>query len=302
MQTFYSNGKLLITGEYVVLDGALSLALPTKFGQSLIIESINDQKLVWKSFDEKEEIWFEDTFSINEIASGFSNPCNDLSNRIIQIFNAAKTLNPDFLNTKNGYKVSTHLTFPRNWGLGTSSTLINNIAKWADVNAYELLEKTFGGSGYDIACAQNNHPITYQLKQRFPQVNKVNFNPTFKNQLFFVYLNKKQNSRDGIASYKLNKGNINFAFSEINDITNKIIEASTLSNFESLITRHETIISKIIKIKPIKDLLFNDFKGSIKSLGAWGGDFILVTSEENPSAYFKNKGYNTIIPYLDMVL
>ena len=56
MQTFYSNGKLLITGEYVVLDGALSLALPTKFGQSLIIESINDQKLVWKSFDEKEEI------------------------------------------------------------------------------------------------------------------------------------------------------------------------------------------------------------------------------------------------------
>ena len=32
-QTFYSNGKLLITGEYVVLDGAKALALPTKFGQ-----------------------------------------------------------------------------------------------------------------------------------------------------------------------------------------------------------------------------------------------------------------------------
>ena len=57
MQTFYSNGKLLITGEYVVLDGALSLALPTKYGQSLIVESINDQKLVWKSFDEKEDVW-----------------------------------------------------------------------------------------------------------------------------------------------------------------------------------------------------------------------------------------------------
>ena len=99
MQTFYSNGKLLITGEYVVLDGALSLAIPTKFGQSLIVESIDDQKLVWKSFDEKEEIWFEETFSIDEIASGFSNPRNDVSNRIIQILNAAKTLNPDFLNT-----------------------------------------------------------------------------------------------------------------------------------------------------------------------------------------------------------
>lgn len=302
MQTFYSNGKLLITGEYVVLDGALSLALPTKFGQSFIVESIDDQKLVWKSFDEKEEIWFEDTFSINEIGSGFLNRRNDVSNRIIQILNAAKTLNSDFLKTKSGYKVSTHLTFPRNWGLGTSSTLINNIAEWANVNAFELLEKTFGGSGYDIACAQSNFSITYQLKQGVQKVTEINFNPDFKNQLYFVYLNKKQNSRDGIASYKMNKGNINSAISEINDITNKIIEVSTLSNFESLITQHETIISKIIKIKPIKDLLFNDFKGSIKSLGAWGGDFILVTSEENPVAYFKTKGYKTIIPYLDMVL
>lgn len=302
MQTFYSNGKLLITGEYVVLDGALSLALPTKFGQSLIVESINDQKLVWKSFDVKKDIWFEDTFSINEIAMGFSNPQNDVSNRIIQILNAAKTLNPDFLNKKSGYKISTNLTFPRNWGLGTSSTLINNIAQWANVNAFELLEKTFGGSGYDIACAQNNFSLTYQLKRGVPMVTEIDFNPDFKNQLYFVYLNKKQNSRDGIASYKLNKGNIDSAISEINNITSKIIEVSTLSNFESLITQHEIIISKIIKIKPIKDLLFNDFRGSIKSLGAWGGDFILVTSEENPAAYFKNKGYNTIIPFIDMVL
>ena len=34
-KTFYSNGKLLITGEYVVLDGAKALALPTKYGQNL---------------------------------------------------------------------------------------------------------------------------------------------------------------------------------------------------------------------------------------------------------------------------
>ena len=33
----YSNGKLLISGEYVILDGALSLAVPTLFGQYLEI-------------------------------------------------------------------------------------------------------------------------------------------------------------------------------------------------------------------------------------------------------------------------
>jgi hypothetical protein len=29
-KTFYSNGKLLITGEYLVLDGAKAFALPKK--------------------------------------------------------------------------------------------------------------------------------------------------------------------------------------------------------------------------------------------------------------------------------
>jgi mevalonate kinase len=301
MQKYYSNGKLLITGEYLVLDGALSLALPTKFGQSLQIDSINDPKLVWESFDEKETVWFNDEFVLDEIASGFSNPNNDVSKRIIQILNAVKTLNPDFLIAKNGLKISNYLTFPKNWGLGTSSTLINNIAQWGHVNPYDLLEKTFGGSGYDIACAQNNHAITYQLQEGKPIITQADFNPEFQEHLYFVYLNKKQNSRDGIASYKANKENSTSAISEINDITSKIIDCITLKDFDYLITQHETIISKIIKQEPVKHLLFNDFNGSIKSLGAWGGDFILASSVENPSTYFKNKGYNTIVPFADMV-
>ena len=44
-QTFYSNGKLLITGEYVVLDGAKALALPTKFGQSLLVKDRKSTRL-----------------------------------------------------------------------------------------------------------------------------------------------------------------------------------------------------------------------------------------------------------------
>jgi mevalonate kinase len=42
---FYSNGKFLITGEYLILDGAKSLAVPTKFGQELKIDS-NDSKFI----------------------------------------------------------------------------------------------------------------------------------------------------------------------------------------------------------------------------------------------------------------
>ncbi len=302
MQKYYSNGKLLLTGEYVVLDGAISLAVPTKHGQSLYIESIDAPKIIWTSLDELGNTWFEDTFLIEQINSNFSNIENDISKRIIQILNAAKQLNPFFLNTYKGFKITTSLTFPKNWGLGTSSTLINNIAQWANVDAFELLKLTFGGSGYDIACAQNNSPITYQLLKNAIAVNQVDFNPRFKEHLYFVYLNKKQNSRDGIATYNTNKSNLSSIISEINDITTNIISCKTLETFDSLITNHESLISRIIKQDTVKDLLFKDFKGSIKSLGAWGGDFVLATCKENPENYFKNKGFYTIIPYEDMVL
>ena len=116
MTKFYSNGKLLVTGEYAVLDGALSLALPTKFGQSLEIKTINQPEIIWESFDEKNNIWFEDSFAIDEIASGFKNPNNDVSKRIIQILKAVNTLNPDFLNTNNGFKISTKLDVSKKLG------------------------------------------------------------------------------------------------------------------------------------------------------------------------------------------
>ncbi|MFT6748973.1 MAG: hypothetical protein ACJAQ1_000901, partial [Flavobacterium sp.] len=39
-----------------------------------------------------------------------------------------------------------------------------------------------------------------------------------------------------------------------------------------------------------------------KSLGAWGGDFVMIISENNPKSYFKAKGYETILTYNEMIL
>ena len=36
---FYSNGKVLLTGEYAVLNGSLSLALPSIYGQYLEVKN-----------------------------------------------------------------------------------------------------------------------------------------------------------------------------------------------------------------------------------------------------------------------
>ncbi len=306
MEHFYSHGKLLLTGEYVVLDGALALAVPSKYGQSLTIEKGAAGLLKWTSLDENNEIWFSTVFTIhdNELTIG-NTSLNELSERLLQIFNAAKQLNPKFLTEDVGYQVSTILEFPKNWGLGTSSTLITNIAQWAKIDPYTLLEFTFGGSGYDIACASATKSLTYHLEhiqnniQR--HINTVDFTPPFMENLYFVFLNQKQNSRDGIKQYRQHTTNVSVEIESINTITQRMIDCPSLSSFQQLINDHEQIISTLIKETPIKKRLFNDFNGSIKSLGAWGGDFVLVASNKNPSSYFKAKGYDIILSYTDMV-
>jgi mevalonate kinase len=225
-----------------------------------------------------------------------------IAENLKEILLETRKLNPAFLNSEKGFLVKTKLNFPRNWGLGTSSTLINNIANWAKVNPYKLLENTFGGSGYDIACAQHNSPILFTKNDTEIVVEEVNFNPTFIDQLYFVYLNKKQNSREGIERYKKIKGNLTSEIKQISDLANDFLTCEKLTDFERLMKEHEQIVSKTIQLKPIQAELFSDYFGQTKSLGAWGGDFILATGNEDTQNYFNQKGFSTIIPYQKMVL
>ena len=300
---FYSNGKLLITGEYLVLDGAKAFALPTKKGQNLVIEDGHNNQIIWKSYDADGSIWFDDTILFSEITTAEKTKEDSIRATLIKILREAYLLNSDYITKSNGFKITTQLTFPRNWGLGTSSTLINNIAQWLKIDAFKLLKNSFGGSGYDIACAQNDTPIIYQLDRGVPTSKQITFNPQFTNQLYFVYLNKKQSSKNAIAAYKINKKNNLSRTIAINDvITSEVLNATTIQSFASAIQKHEVQMSIILETQTIKESLFPDFNGVIKSLGAWGGDFVLVLSEDNPSEYFAAKGYETIVTYKDMIL
>ncbi len=306
---YYSNGKLLITGEYAVLDGALSLALPTKYGQSLTISSIEGDNIVWKSYTNTEEIWFETTLEPADIKqyvpvskTGTTTLEASVRETLLRILNAAYHLNSNFLKNTKGLMVETHLNFPRDWGLGSSSTLINNIAQWAQVDAFKLLWDSFSGSGYDIACAQHKTPILYHLKKDIPVVEAVSFDPPFKNQLYFIHLNQKQNSRDGIAQYRERESDLLHLISAVNRITKKLLKCKDFQEFNALIDEHEQLIADNLQMETVKAKLFPDFPGSIKSLGAWGGDFILATGTKETISYFNKKGFKTVIPYSEMIL
>ncbi len=308
---YYSNGKLLISGEYVVLDGALSLALPTTYGQFLEVAEIETPVLKWKSLDLNGVVWFEwmvDLVKFQEnpskIELDFAEPkVQQIANTLLTILIAARELNPHFLNSNKGYSATTKLTFPRDWGLGSSSTLLNNIAQWAGIDAYQLLWRTMGGSGYDIACAKHNRPILYTLKKNNPIVEEIPFNPPFKEQLYFVYLNQKQSSADGILNYSALNFDKQKAISEISDITKEMVSCMDAMHFSKLMDSHEMILSTILGRKTVKELLFPRFPGAIKSLGAWGGDFIMVLGNKNTTAaHFKGKNHPTVLTYAQMVL
>jgi mevalonate kinase len=301
---FRASGKLLLTGEYFVLDGAVALALPTQSGQTMQVVENQYEKIVWNSFDANGTSWFQGVFGL---PSGEYETGNDEESgrRLSQIFNAILQQKPTFFQQYQGLHVETRLEFPRQWGLGSSSTLLANLARWSGTDAYALLRHTFGGSGYDLACAQAQGPILYQLHHGKPRVQAVMFKPIFYQNLYFIYLGKKQNSREGIARYREKVQQQPAIVLQISTLTEQFMMCKDLPTFESLIRAHESVVSATLELPRAKDLYFQDFPGEIKSLGAWGGDFVLAASaygQEETKAYFNEKGFDIVIPYESIIL
>lgn len=299
-----TNGKLLLTGEYFVLNGAIALAMPTKLGQNFTIrETINNKDLFWESFDYQRNKWFEGQFDWDNLQVK-SSTHSSVSERLLQIFTAIKTLSPDLSNLKSGLHFQSFLDFPGNWGLGSSSTLIAALAKWAEVDPYDLLRQTFGGSGYDLACAISGEPILYQIQAEASQFIQVPFFPSFHEQLYFVFLNQKQNSRTGIQRYRELVSPTAEDRKIVSQFSLDLLQAKDLPSFKKVLNAHESFISKKLQLPKVKDQLFGDYWGAVKSLGAWGGDFVLATSAKSKAAtlaYFREKGMETVIPFAEMI-
>jgi len=301
-KSFESRAKLMISGEYLVLKGAGSLAVPLQFGQKLTVaENEGKSSVIWKSMINN-DLWFTTTLLLPDFRIVNTNR-PDLSDTLRRILEAAKALNPNFLESGHEHQVTSVMDFDPQWGIGSSSSLISNIAYWADCDPFKLNYQIFNGSGYDIACARSAKPIVYELKDNQPHYRKANFYPSFHKQLYFVYLNQKQNSKESIR--KLDLSNITTAhIKDISNLTIDIEQATNLETFQSKINEHEALIAGITHQMPVKTVLFNDFSGSVKSLGAWGGDFVLAASSEsddNIFKYFKNKNLNTIFRYNEIV-
>lgn len=301
---FKANGKLLLTGEYLVIDGASALALPLSLGQTLSTQVFTGDTLRWVASDIN-GAWFEAEFSIDQF-SVLKSSDEKIAVSLQKVLRIAKELNASSaLNT--GIIVRTHLNFDRFLGLGSSSTLISLVASLFKVDKYKLHRLVSDGSGYDVACTESDNPIIFQRESKDKgSIRNINFNPPFSDCMWFAYLGKKQDTNNEIARYKsLNTGLITCEIRDISDITIKLVETKDLTNFVSLIELHEKIIGDILGRTVIKQQMFNDFKGSVKSLGAWGGDFVLAVTDKGEKYlkdYLLAHDIYTVLRFKDYVL
>jgi len=300
---FTSHGKLLLFGEYAVIDGAKSLAIPCKKGQSLEIKPHRGSDLIWECYDHNDELWFEAQISLYDFSSVRTSD-EGTSKFIQKLLKGAVRYNTEFLNKWNGFKAINRIDFPITWGLGSSSTLINNVANWAQINPFHLHFRISSGSGYDIACTEAEGPIVYQLRDDELNYQEIDFNPDFLSQVYFMYLGNKQSSESAIYHYSKNVKRRKALAKEVSVLTDKALSDTNLKDFMETIDTHETLLAKELGMQCVKAARFPDFEGSIKSLGAWGGDFVMIAteqSEEETKAYFTEKGYDVFMPYHEML-
>jgi mevalonate kinase len=304
--SFYASAKLLLTGEYLVLKGAKALAVPLKKGQSLEVEEAEIQGVGTIEWEARvlDQMWFSAVFNLPDLEV-YNTENEVVAINLRKIFEAIVLMRPMAFRSGIRYRFTTRSDFDHSWGFGSSSALIVNLARWAGLDPMELCFKVSGGSGYDVAVAGSTGPILYWLDHGKPFSAPAIFNPDFKNQIWFVYLGCKQDTRKGIAGFLSGAFVSPRDMDTMNELTEEFLTVTKLDDLMRIMYRHEVLLSGILKQSRIRLSMFRDFIGETKSLGAWGGDFAMVATpmpESYVRTYFSLKGLTTVFGFEELVL
>jgi mevalonate kinase len=299
--TYRANGKLLLTGEYLVLHGAKAIAMPLNVGQKMVV-SYDDstQNIRWQALY-GDQIWFScelDSADFSVLAT--TDP--EKATTLVRILLAIRSLNPDF-SLAPGTSFKTTIEANPEWGLGSSSTLLSLLSQFVNVDPFVLNEMVFQGSGFDIACATAAGPIFYTRNQ---MAVLISLDYPFADRLFLVYSGQKKGTAQEVRLFLKEKQVSEFQIAEMSALSEEFAICCNQDDFNRLVQIHEAIIGKLIGETPVQKEFFGDFDGAIKSLGAWGGDFFLASASKwtfgEVTKYFENKGLTTVFKWDDLIL
>lgn len=298
--TYHANGKLLLTAEYLVLHGAKAIALPLKVGQHLSVsENDSSESITWQAFYDH-QVWFSCEFSTIDF-SIITTSHSGKAETLRKLFQTIKRLNPDF-QPKGGTELKTVLDTNPEWGFGSSSTLVSLLSQWSGADPFLLNELVFQGSGFDIACANADGPIFYIRNKK---VKPIDLDYEFSDKLFLLYSGHKMKTNSEVSTFLKKTKPSDQLIHEVSALSDAFASCTNQNKFNELILLHENRIGDLIGKTPVKQEYFEDFEGEIKSLGAWGGDFYLISTTlpfSMVKKYFENKGLSTLLRWNDWIL
>lgn len=287
---FQAPGKLLLSGEYAVLDGAQAISCPSHKGQFLEVqEKAKSSTLEWHALTEDDHCWLQLSLSSEGeiLQSNDSAKAELIRDLLLDAFDGEIPV---------GLRVETKLNFKREWGLGSSSTLIALVAKWAQKDAMDLFFKHLKGSGYDVATALEKKPISYQIiadkKANWAQVSL----PKVLEKSYFLYLGEKQISSTEVVRY-VNLERKPDLIKSISQLSAALLSISSEKELIDWMAKHEQITGQLIQQEGHREKRFPQLKGGFKSLGAWGGDFVWIMSLSGDLEYLNELGYHEVFPF-----
>ena len=284
MRSYFATGKVMLTGEYLVMNGFDCIALPTKLGQWMHVwdfDTPDDSSdfILYQAKDLHGNVWFETKILLPNFE--LVDPAQIENIQADRLVGILKLADSDFWETGKSWRIETQLEFERVWGLGSSSTLVKLFADFLHLDPMNIQFEIFGGSGYDVAIAQLQKPMVYCLTADDSNWKYWRLEEYFTKDWYLVFYGQKIDSRNSLSSVQDELNDIaedEFYTAQFDKIISQTRIASNIMELESSLEMYQMLLSKALMLPTTYDILgikpVN--KGLCKWLGAWGGDMILI--------------------------
>jgi hypothetical protein len=84
----------------------------------------------------------------------------------------------------------------------------------------------------------------------------------------------------------------------IENAARALFEAAAFDTWGRAARVHETHVAAVLGRTPVSEGALMGYPHACKSLGAWGGDFVLVqVADGSDLQWFKDRGFSTVLPW-----
>ena len=296
----------MLCGEYAVTIGVEALALPVTQGQWMHVWEFDSpggqDRIIWEAKDSAGATWLNESFALplGDLVVG------DLDER--KMIHQLLAMSPESKwKTGKSYRIETQLEFDRSSGLGSSSTMVSNFARFANLDAQMVQQQMLGGSGYDVAVAEVGKGLVFWKEDDQSHWGPWSLSPSLTQQWKVVFLGEKQNSRSSLGGVKERLQEIqndDFMLHQLQQVAGAVKMAQQVTMLEAGLEMWQALLSMSLGLEtPYQHFGVQPVKGGLcKWLGAWGGDMLLVnqTFAETHAellAKFKSTPWNQMVKY-----